>query len=127
MTGTSAFIVPKEGYRIFSVIDPEKSLLPTKYKKHLLQYFGIEDTVVNNTAISHDEKKIDSGETRDFLFKKNGFKMTNRRYFSVQCISNTEVLTLTMTDIDRMKRDYPFSTRSLFIIMMKQTKNLLQF
>ena len=59
LTGTSAFIVPKEGYRIFSVIDPEKSLLPTKYKKHLLQYFGIEDSVVNHTAMSHDEKKVE--------------------------------------------------------------------
>ena len=55
LKGTSAFVIPQQNYRIFSVIDPEKSLHPTKHRQQLLQYFGIEDAVVNYTAVIHDE------------------------------------------------------------------------
>ena len=124
--GTSAFVIPQDQYRIFGVIDPEKSLVLTKHRRQIQQYFGIEDAVVNATALVHDDS-VNFKEPKKFLFKKNGFKMANRRYFTVQCIVNTEVLTLTSNDLDRMKRDYPYSTKSLFLIMMKQTKTLLQF
>ena len=57
LKGTSAFVIPQENYRIFCVIDPEKSLLPTNSrKKQLVQYFGIEDIVTNMIAIVYDEK-----------------------------------------------------------------------
>ena len=74
LKGISAFVISQEGYRIYSVIDPEKSIdSKHKHRKQLFQYFGIEDTCVNVAAICHDEKtKKDNDE---FLFAKNGFKM----------------------------------------------------
>lgn len=92
--GISAFVIPQENYRIFSVIDPEKSVnMKHKQRKQVIQYFGIEDISLNFAASVHDEKAKGSD---DFLFSKNGFKMNNRRFFTVQCVSNTEVLTLSL-------------------------------
>ena len=114
LKGISAYVIPQEGYRIYSVIDPEKSIdSKHKHRKQLFQYFGIEDTCVNVAALCHDDKSKQDDDN-EFLFSKNGFKMQNRRFFTVQCIKNTEVLTLSMNEIDRMKRDYPYSSRSLF-------------
>jgi len=87
----------------------------------VLQYFGAEDIVVNVAAIVHDENRKDG----DFSFQKNGFRVTNRRYFNVQSIQETEVLSLAANDIEHMKRDFPISTSAFFRKMMQQTKNLL--
>ena len=53
LKGTSAF-VRKDDYEIFAIIDPEKSVEKTKIQNQHFQYFGIEDSVVNTIAISHD-------------------------------------------------------------------------
>ena len=51
--------------------------------------------------------------------------MTNRRYFAVQSVQESEVLSMTANDIEHMKRDFPISTGSFFRKMIEQTKHLL--
>ena len=77
--------------------------------------------VINAAASVHDEKRVEG----QFSFYKNGFKSINKRYFSVQSVQESEVLTLTAQDIDYMKRDFPISSNYFFKRMMQQTKNLL--
>ena len=81
---------------------------------HVLQYFGAEDMVINTAAAVHDEKREDN----QFSFYKNGFKNLNKRYFSVQSVRESEVLTLEAQDIDYMKRDFPISSSNFFKKMM---------
>ena len=69
---------------LIQIVDPVIYLARHKHKKSakkfpVLQYFGAEDIVINVATIVHDEK-ISPG---DFKFSANGFKHTNRRYFSV--------------------------------------------
>ena len=80
-----------------------------------MQYFGAEDIVINVAAQCHDIKRANS----DFIFSKNGFRTTNRRYFSVQSVQESEVLTLSCTDLDHMKRDFPMSSSSFFQKMLQ--------
>ena len=79
--------------------------------------------MVNQIAAVHD---IMEQENSDFQFTRNGFKFHNRRYFTVQCVQSSEVLTLSFQDIDRMKRDFLQPSEQFFRIMMQQTKNLLK-
>lgn len=126
--GVGAFVMSEMNNEMFAVVDPV-NYIPRKKKKkgHQLapqtihQYFGAEDLVVNVAAICHDLSRNE----HDFLFSKNGFRSNNRRYFSVQSIQQSEVLTLSFQDIDYMKRDFPFSSNTFFQKMMQQTKNLL--
>ena len=87
-----------------------------------LQYFGSEDFVINTAAHVHDHHEPNSA----FQFAKNGFRTINRRYFSVQSIKQSEVLTLNLNDLDHMKRDFPNSSELFYQKMMQQTKNLLK-
>ena len=77
---------------------------------------------MNVAALVHDETRNDG----DFSFQKNGFRVFNRRFFSVQSIQETEVLSFTTNDMEHMKRDFPWTTKKFFRKMMQQTKNLMQ-
>ena len=79
----------------------------------MLQYFGIEDLVINVAAKHHDANR---GQN-EFSFSKNGFRMLNRRYFSVQCVQESEVLMLSWQDLEHMKRDFPFTSQKFFKTM----------
>ena len=101
--GTSAFVMPIHN-NAFAIVDPQAYNSRKNKKKQLIhQYFGLEDVVINVAAVVHDQHR---SSDQDFLFSRNGFKTTNRRYFSVQSLQNTEVLILNMIDVDSMKRDY---------------------
>ena len=62
-----------------------------------------------------------------FSFYRNGFRTTAKRYFTVQCITNSEVLQLSFRDIDRMKLDHKISCVAFIKRMMVQTNILLTF
>ena len=116
LKGISAFVIPK-GDQMFAVIDPEKSKQINHSTVRVFQSFGCEDTVVAHAAKVHDENMT---EESLFSFYRNGFKTTSKRYFTVQCITNSEVLTLSFQDIDRMKRDHKLSCVNFFKRMMMQ-------
>ena len=49
------------------------------------------------------------------------------RFFSVLSVTHTESLTFSWADVDAMKRDFPYSSKEFFKMMMLQTKFLLYF
>ena len=71
------------------------------------------------------DKNITADAT--FSFFRNGFKTTSKRFFTVQCITNSEVLQLSYADIDRMKVDHKISCVAFLKRMMMQTNVLLTF
>jgi len=83
--GVGAFVISETNNDMFAVIDPVIYLARKKKGKRVgknlsvHQYFGAEDLVINVAAICHDTTRTDA----DFCFKKNGFRINNRRYFSV--------------------------------------------
>lgn len=82
--GVAAFVMSDLNNELIQVIDPIIYLARRKKQTNIsrfpvLQYFGAEDLVVNVAAIVHDEARTES----DFSFFKNGFRVKNRRYFSV--------------------------------------------
>ena len=122
LKGISTFVMPND-FKICAVIDPEKSLIRSSSMK-FFQFFGIEDSIVNHAAYIHDKKQEESNN--EFLFYRNGFKnSTNKRYFTVQCIGNSEVLQLSFKDIDRMKLTFTYSSAAFFKRMIKQTNEIL--
>ena len=50
--------------------------------------------------------------------EKLGENLLNRRTFTVQSMKNSEALTLSIKDLDRMRKDFLSATRSLFKIMI---------
>ena len=88
-----------------------------------MQYFGAEDSIVNTTARVHDNVKYDDC----FQFSQNGLKDLRKRFFSVLSVTHTECLTFSFTDLDSMKRDFPFSSKEFFKMMMLQSKFLLYY
>lgn len=124
--GVGAFVMADANNELIQIVDPVIYLARHKHKKSakkfpVLQYFGAEDIVINVATIVHDEK-ISPG---DFKFSANGFKHTNRRYFSVQSVQESEVLSISINDIEHMKRDFPISTSNFFRKMIQQSKHLL--
>ena len=75
-----------------------------------MQYFGCEDSIVNTTALIHDRISIDDC----FKFSNNGLQGLHKRFFTVQCVTNTESLILPFSEIDKMKRDFKMSTITFF-------------
>ena len=111
--GVGAFVMAEMNNEMFAVIDPVNYIPKRRSKRQIEQvhqFFGAEDLVINVAAICHDLTRKES----DFRFSKNGFRLHNRRYFSVQSIQQSEVLTLSFQDIDYMKRDFPFSSNTFF-------------
>lgn len=80
-----------------------------------MQYFGVEDSVVNTTARVHDNVKFDDC----FQFASNGISDLRKRFFSVLSVTHSESLTFSFADIDSMKRDFPYSSKEFVKMMMK--------
>ena len=118
--GMSGFVMPEHQNKLYAVIDPEE-YKKNKSKRHrrriVMQSFGIEDAIINSTAMIHDDLAKDDA----FQFSRNGFKFLDKRFLTVQCVTNMEVLVLSYTDIERMKRDFKKPTEDFFKVMIKQT------
>ena len=100
--GLAAFILPKMSGMIYAVLDPEEQLSKsTKRKMQTFQYFGCEDSVYNHLKLIIDEKN--GKETKIY---KGGDQLLNRRKYTVQCIKQTECLTLSMAALDKMKKEF---------------------
>lgn len=71
-----------------------------------MQYFGLEDSVINTTAVIHDNI-VEKGE---FKFHENGMIGLNKRFFTVQCVTSTESLIFPFAEIDKFKKDFKISS-----------------
>lgn len=84
--GMGAFVIAEADNQMCSIVDPSLFIERRNNSKRagvaVLQYFGCEDMVINVAAQVHDNNR----SSDDFSFAKNGFKVANRRYFSVQAI-----------------------------------------
>jgi hypothetical protein len=58
---------------------------------------------------------------------KLGEKALNRRKYTVQCIKQSECLTLSIGVIDRMKKDFQATANRFMKTMMNQYMELLQY
>jgi len=83
-------------------------------RKRLLQYFGIEDSIVNTSARVHDNINYEDC----FQFANNGIKDLRKRFFSVLSVTHSESLTFAFSDIDHMKRDFALTSKEFFRMMM---------
>jgi len=123
--GTSSFVATDLENAVFGIVDPVIFLARQRGRKIsrnavILQYFGAEDMVINVAAQVHDSRREDG----DFYFNKNGV-VGSLRFFSVQSVEETEVLALSVTELECMKRDFPICSEVFFKKMMQQTKMLL--
>ena len=77
--GVFCFVIPEQRNAIYGVVDPEKVQKTTKTttKDRILQYFGIEDSIVNCTARIHDNLNYEDC----FQFASNGIKDPRKRFF----------------------------------------------
>lgn len=89
-------------------------------RKRILQHFGIEDSIVNTTALLHDSQ-FEDDEDGGFRFCENGMKGLNKRFFTVQSVTNTESLIFPFSEIDNFKKDFKISSMEFFKEQMRQT------
>ena len=78
--GISCFVIV--GYKniICGVVDPQGYLLQSENRRRIMQFCGVEDSVLNTSAMIHDNlTQSDS----DFKFRDNGFYGLNKRFFTV--------------------------------------------
>ena len=108
--GLGAFVQPRYNNQIISIIDPKRaeennnSRHPKESHKKILQNMGFEDTVVNHIFLMKDlaENTIKHKDIERYFDKS----ILSKRAFTVQCICNMEVLSLTQVHIDQMKKDF---------------------
>lgn len=67
--GISCFVIPEYKNIMCGIVDPQRSLMQTRKRKRIMQFCGLEDSVLQTTAIIHDNfTNVDS----TFKLKENG-------------------------------------------------------
>lgn len=80
----------------------------------------MEDSIYNHLRLLVEKK---AGLEMKII--KQGQKALNRRKYTVQCIKQSECLTLSISVIDRMKKEFQATSLKFFKTMMNQYMELL--
>jgi hypothetical protein len=102
-SGVAAFIETKKNNFIIGVIDSNNILkMDTKANGiKVFKYFGCEDTVYNHLHLLLEVRK---GRTTEI--QKRGKHALNLRRYTVECISQGEYLALSVSTLDKMKKNF---------------------
>ena len=115
---------------MFAIIHPKlveeaiadgKENLP-KFRK-VIQYCGFEDSVVNHTQLLKLIKK--ENLTSGALERLTDKSPLSHRIFTVQCMSEVEVLQLSFEHMTTLKKDFPLNMRKLIKQNVQQTMSVL--
>jgi CRP-like cAMP-binding protein len=101
--GVTAFVRTRNHNMIIGVIDPLQILkMETKAKDFkVFDFFGCEDSVVNHLSLLLN---LDKGKQAEI--QKQGEAALNMRVFTTQALSQSEYLTLSCIDLDKMKKSF---------------------
>lgn len=104
--------------KIIAVVDPYNILQFRKRKSptQVFQYFGCEDSVLNHLLMLLD---VESGRAAEV--QRHGEAVLNSRRFTVECLFASEYLTMPVSALDRMKKNFVESSISFFQKMIEQT------
>lgn len=86
----------------------------------MFQFFGCEDSIYN-----HLNMLLEVQKGRKEEIQKKGENALNARRFTVECLSTGDYLTLHVTILDKMKKNFQAPSRKFFQHMIAQFKQLL--
>lgn len=109
---------------IVAVMDPLNVLKIRKKKSQtaVFQYFGCEDSVLNHLQMLMDISQGKSAEVQ-----RKGEAALSLRRFTVECLHASEYLTMHVSALDRMKKNFKGSSRSFFQKQISQTLQVITY
>ena len=101
---------------IIGLIDPQR-LVKNSAKMKSFKVFGCEDSVINHLWVLL-ECEYNNNSTK---IQKAGENALNQRYFTVESLTDAEYLTLNVTVLDKMKKNFQAPSRKFYKKLINQT------